>query len=152
MLATAPQPATVSDRLPAIILGELLGQGAHSAVHRGTIDGQTVAVKLALELARAGDERLAVRFRREAAALGRLAGQGVPRAYESGVTSDGRSYVVLEYIEGVPLRARTTARALSEQEALRIARGLCVTLARVHAHGFVHRDIKPHNVIITPAG
>jgi eukaryotic-like serine/threonine-protein kinase len=105
-----------------------------------------VAVKL---LAPSADP---ARFSREARAIAPLAHPNICTLYAYG-DSDGRPYIVLEYLSGGTLEDRLAAgRPLPDDETERIAAGIAAGLAEAHAHGVVHRDLKPANVLFDAEG
>src|SRR4051812_5165456 len=128
----------------------LIGEGGFGQVWRATRDGDgaLVAIKiLHLELIRSHDA--IVRFERELEATERLNHRHVVRALDHGTLSDGRPYLVLEYIEGPSLRDVIHERgALPPTEVLEILEPLCDALQLAHDAGLVHRDVKASNVII----
>ena len=65
--------------------------------------------------------------------------------------AEGRDYLVMEYVEGVPLSDRLKRQPLSVAEVLSLRDRLCAGLATAHRHGAVHRDLSPDNVIL-PSG
>lgn len=115
--------------------------------------GSQVAVKI-LHSVLMGDEEFVLRFNREAQVGMSIENLRVARSYEAGAeTVNGRHfmYIVIEYVEGMPLRRLindlgTLPEALLRDLAAEVAQGL----AAVHSAGAVHRDIKPENVLITP--
>lgn len=127
-----------------------LGQGAHATVWRArdVETGAEVAVKRLrpdVALAREWRERL----RREARALGALRHPGIVRAIEIGEEPSGTPYLVMELLDGETLADRLARRgALAPARAIALARDLLDALARVHAGGLVHRDVKPSNVML----
>jgi len=92
------------------------------------------------------------RFRREAAAAGKLSHPNIVSVFDYGSDRD-RCYIAMEYLEGQTLRDVLKLRgALSVDEASRIMIELLDALAYAHERGVVHRDIKPDNVQILPGG
>jgi serine/threonine-protein kinase len=126
----------------------LIGEGGFGQVWRATRDGALVAIKvLHLELIRSHDA--IVRFERELAATERLDHRHVVRALDHGTLTDGRPYLVLEYVDGPSLRDVIHERgSLPPHEMLAILEPLCDALAAAHAMGLVHRDVKASNVIL----
>ncbi len=65
---------------------------------------------------------------------------------------EGRSFIVMQYVDGETLDMRMKRKPLDMSESLSIAAQVADALAEAHAHGIIHRDIKPSNIIITPRG
>lgn len=92
------------------------------------------------------------RFRREARAAARLTHPGVVAVYDQG-TTEGSSYLVMELVQGPNLRTYLRSQGcLPLGEALRITTEIFDALAAAHRSGFVHRDVKPENVLIPKSG
>jgi len=151
LTGTAASPLVLGRRYR---LERTLGVGSMGVVHlaRDLRNNVWVAVKLvAPEL---HDDRDAhYRFAREAAALAAVAHPNVVRVRGFGEDDRGNSFVVMEYVRGPSLEAViSAATGRSEwvpiQRALGILRELAIGLEAVHAAGFVHRDVKPSNVLI----
>src|SRR4051812_5449081 len=68
--------------------------------------------------------------------------------YDGSVTGDGPPYLVLEYVDGADLASRLTDGPMPEAEVREIGADLADALAYVHAHGLVHRDVKPANILL----
>jgi serine/threonine-protein kinase len=131
------------------VIHALLGEGGFGQVWRATrSDDVVVAIKiLHLELIRSVDAM--TRFERELTAINRLAHRSVVRAFDRGTLSDGRPYLVLEYVEGQSLRELIAERrTVPPAEMLALLEPLCEALFAAHEAGLVHRDVKASNVII----
>jgi serine/threonine-protein kinase len=90
------------------------------------------------------------RFQREAEAASTLSHPNVIGVYDVNRTADGRPYIVCEMLEGEELGDYLErAGRLPVGAAVRIVRQVCQALATAHAHGIVHRDVKPENVFLT---
>jgi serine/threonine-protein kinase len=126
-----------------------VGAGGMATVYRARDlkHERTVAIKiLKPELASAlGRER----FPREIKIIAQLSHPHILPLHDSGETA-GFLYYVMPFVEGESLRAKLDREGpLSAQETVRILRGVADALAYAHAHGVVHRDIKPDNVMIS---
>jgi hypothetical protein len=129
-------------------LERLLGTGGFGAVWRAR-DGRLerpVAVKVIPRTSTAGP-----RVRREALAAARLNHRAIVSLYESGEDADAL-YLVSELVEGRTLADLEAAGALSDRGVARLGLVLCDALAHAHAHGVIHRDVKPQNVLVARRG
>ncbi|MGH3756607.1 Stk1 family PASTA domain-containing Ser/Thr kinase [Actinophytocola sp.] len=138
-------------------LGEVLGYGGMSEVHRGRDVrlGRDVAVKvLRADLAR--DPQFQERFRREAQNAAALNHPAIVAVYDTGETRTEHGplpYIVMEYVDGRTLRDIVkTEGPLPGQRAMEIMADVSAALDFSHRHGIVHRDVKPANVMITKTG
>jgi eukaryotic-like serine/threonine-protein kinase len=115
-----------------------------------TVLGRRVALKvLVQELA--DDARATKRFVREARATARLTHPNVTRVYDFG-RDGGLPYLVMELLEGDTLADRLAGGPLPPAEAARIGAAVADALDAAHGRGIIHRDVKPSNVLLTPAG
>src|SRR2546427_4608260 len=97
------------------------------------------------------DEQARKRLVREARAAARLDHPNICAIYEVS-EDDGRSFIVMQHVEGETLDNRMKRKPLNLSESLSIATHVADALAEAHSHGIIHRDIKPSNIIITPRG
>jgi serine/threonine-protein kinase len=141
-------------------LGELLGRGGMAEVRRGTDTrlGRTVAIKR-LRTDLASDITFQARFRREAQSAASLNHPAIVAVYDTGEVPAGdgsgvsQPYIVMEYVAGRTLRdILREGRKILPERALEIASGVLSALDYSHRAGIIHRDIKPGNVMLTPAG
>lgn len=112
---------------------------------------RAVAVKM-LHQRFAGDREFVERFRREAQAAASLSHPNVVNIYDVGQDGDIH-YIVLEYVRGRNLKDILRHNGpLPLRQATFVARAVCAALDAAHRRGLIHRDIKPHNILITDEG
>jgi predicted Ser/Thr protein kinase len=110
--------------------------------------GRRVAVKL-LKEDLASDPRFLERFRREARAAAALSHPNVASVYDYG-ESDGLPFIVMELVDGRDLsRVMRDDGPLDEARTRTISTQIALALGHAHSAGLIHRDVKPHNVIVT---
>ena len=141
------------ERIGPFEILDILGTGGMGTVYKAKDPAtpRTVALKvLAPRLAE--DAQFAARFEREMKTAALLSHPNLVRALGSGV-DQGQRYMVMEYVEGQALdQLLKLSGRLPEQRALSIALDVARALEHAHAAGVIHRDVKPQNVLITPAG
>ena len=100
----------------------------------------------------AEDGEFVERFRREAQAAARLNHPNIVAVYDRG-EADGRPYIAMEYLQGRTLKQVIQAEGpLPPERAIAIAMQVLAGLRYAHEHGVVHRDVKPHNVLVGDDG
>src|SRR4051794_2447291 len=156
--ATTTRPAAMFAAAGALDSGRyrivrLLGRGGLGEVylaHDRTLD-RDVAVKFVApeKLANPDARRRLIREARAAAGLDHPA---ICTVYETGEADDGRSYMVMQYVEGETLASVLARGPMPVREALMLCVRIAEALGVAHRRGIVHRDLKPGNVMIMPSG
>lgn len=132
---------------------ERVGGGGMAVVYRAEdiFLGRPVAVKV-LRSQYGADEDFVRRFRREAQAAASLGHPNVVSIYDVG-EEDEMYYIVMELVEGRTLKSRIQESGpLPIEEAVQIALDILAGVGHAHVHKIVHRDIKPHNILLDRAG
>jgi len=139
-------------RFGKFILLEELGSGGMGTVYRArqTDLDRVVALKV-LHGAAAAGASLIERFQREARAAARLDHAGIVRVYEVG-EADGVHFFTMELVDGENLLSRVRHDNPPLQERVRWVRDAARALHYAHENGLVHRDVKPHNILVTAGG
>jgi eukaryotic-like serine/threonine-protein kinase len=143
---------TPGTRLGPYEITGTLGAGGMGEVYRAHDArlGRDVAIKI-LPAAVAGDPERMARFEREARLLASLQHPNIAAIY--GLEEDaGQRFIVMECVEGQTLAERIAPRGLPVPDALDVCRQIAAALEAAHEGGVIHRDLKPGNVKITPAG
>jgi uncharacterized protein (TIGR03067 family) len=147
-----PSLDELAQQFPQLEILELLGQGGMGIVYKARQPRLDRFVALKILPAEAGrDPAFAERFAREARALAKLTHPGIIAVYDFG-ESDGRFYLLMEFVDGVNLRRLLRERRLKPEEALQIVPQICQALQYAHDQGVIHRDIKPENILLDKQG
>ncbi|HEX8732823.1 MAG TPA: serine/threonine-protein kinase [Ktedonobacterales bacterium] len=131
-------------------LGQPLAQGGMATIWHGWDRrlARPVAVKTPRD-DRLEDDGAIARLRHEALTLASLAHPNIVSVYDL-LEVDGRPFLIMEMVEGEDLKHWMRRHgALDPLDALDIARQVCLALQAIHTHGIVHRDVKPHNILLT---
>jgi predicted Ser/Thr protein kinase len=127
------------------------GSGVAYLAHDRQLHSRPVVVKF-LHAGWEEQDRIHLRFRQEIEVLSLLSHPAVVGVLDVGLTREGRSFLVMEYVAGVTLRLRLQQGPLPFAEAASIIGTVCDALEAAHRNGIVHRDIKPENIILLPHG
>ena len=131
-----------------------IGRGGMGEVYLAERTGGTYTQAVALKILRAGlvGSQAVARFARERRILARLAHPAVAPLIDGGVAPDGRPYLVLQYVDGLPITRAADARGLDVRARLRQFIQVCRVVQYAHARLIIHRDLKPSNILATPDG
>jgi serine/threonine-protein kinase len=118
---------------------------------RDDVLDRDVAVKM-LHIRRLESAEAVERFEREARTLASLTHPGIVTVIDRG-DDLGRPFIVFEYVRGRDLRERISDEGrLPLADVVSIGEQIADALAYAHARGVIHRDVKPHNILLTPDG
>jgi serine/threonine protein kinase len=132
---------------------ECIGRGATGRVYLAT--HAVIARKYAVKILYgnfSGNPSFMERFRREAYTASQIRHPNVVSVEDFGTTSSGLAFLVMEFVSGVTLESLIKRNApLTPKRAAGILKQVASGLAEAHSHGFVHRDMKPSNIMLTEA-
>jgi eukaryotic-like serine/threonine-protein kinase len=119
--------------------------------HDSILD-RNVALKV-MSTRYASDDEFVERFKREAQSAAALSHPNIVSIFDRGASEDGTYYIAMEYLPGGTLKDRIMRKgALPARTAAAVALQIAEALQAAHERGVIHRDIKPHNILITESG
>jgi tetratricopeptide (TPR) repeat protein len=141
-------------RLGSYRIEREIGQGGMGAVFLASRADEQYQKNVAIKLVRTGllTAFLAERFRNERQILAALEHPYIARLLDGGVTADGQPFLVMEYVEGVPVDAYCDTHDLATLERLQLFRKICAAVHYAHQRLVIHRDLKPSNILVTAQG
>jgi serine/threonine-protein kinase len=131
----------------------LIAEGGMAHVYKALdIDKDHIVALKILKSQFSGDKDFVDRFMQEAMAFARLNHENIVKLYDYG-SVEGLHYLSLEYVEGYSLdQIIREKKQLSLEEVLEISIQVCKALEQAHQKKIIHRDIKPHNILVDTKG
>jgi WD40 repeat protein/serine/threonine protein kinase len=131
-----------------------IGRGGMSVVYLAERADDAYRKQVAVKLVWPGlmTGEIERRFRQERRILARLDHPNIARLLDGGVTEDGCQYVVMEYVEGEPIKEFCDSRKLSITVRLKLFQQICAAVQYAHDNLIVHRDLKPSNILVANDG
>jgi TolB-like protein/Tfp pilus assembly protein PilF/predicted Ser/Thr protein kinase len=131
-----------------------IGRGGMGVVYLAERADAEFTRRVAVKVVKRGmdTDEVVRRFRRERQILASLEHPNIARLYDGGVTGDGRPFLVMEYLEGVPIDRFCAERSVDQRGRLELVVTVCRAVEFAHRHLVVHRDIKPSNILVTGDG
>lgn len=153
-VADAPEPPEDPRQIGPWSLLRPLGRGGMGTVWLAERDTEGIHQQVALKLVRRGmdTDDVIERFRLERRILGALDHPHIARLLDAATAPDGRPYLVMEYVDGVPITEHCEREHLPVAERLALMQTVCAAVDHAHRHLVVHRDLKPRNIFVTGDG
>ena len=131
-----------------------IGQGGMGEVYLAHRADDQYEQQVALKVVRQGygSSHLRARFKMERQILARLTHPHITQLLSGGVDDSGRLYLVMPYVEGVPITTYCDAKSLSVDQRLVLFQTVCDAVQYAHSNLVVHRDLKPSNILVTEQG
>jgi serine/threonine-protein kinase len=141
-------------RIGAYRIVRRIGRGGMGSVYLGERMTGDFAHQAAIKIIKPGllSEALVERFQRERQTLASLSHPAIAQLYDGGETDAGSPYIIMEYVDGLPLLGWAEENAPSRAERQRLFREICAAVAFAHRNLVVHRDLTPSNVLVTTDG
>lgn len=147
-----PRPEELAAHFSDFEILELVGRGGMGAVYkaRHLRHDRIVALKI-LPAEFYTDAVLSERFLREARAMAKISHPNIVLLFDFG-EANGVPYLCMEFVDGINLRTAIQTNAIRPAQAIAIVPQICEALQYAHNCGFVHRDVKPENILFDRAG
>ncbi len=131
-----------------------IGRGGMGAVYLAVRADDEFQRRVAIKVSRPGvrSADLIRRFHSERQILANLDHPAIAKLFDGATTRDGRPYLVMEYIEGLPVDEYCDRERLSIRQRIELFRVICSAVYYAHQNLVVHRDIKPTNILVNAAG
>ncbi len=154
LLGLIPKEVEAGERLGPYRLLRKLGAGGMGTVYLARREDEHYQQDVALKILRSGLQGTEAvhRFLAERQILARLEHPNIARLYDGGSTPDGRPYLVMELVEGLPVDEYCDRHQLTVDRRFDLFRRICGAVQYAHQNLIVHRDLKPGNILVTEAG
>jgi len=155
-LERSPSVAAASDTLIGTLVGVYtlvrpIGEGGMGTVWLAERRDGEIQQQVAVKFLGPGQRPAwRERFLRERQLLASLSHASIVHVIDAGHTSDGRPYLVMEYVDGRPIDVYSATLPLADR--LRLFLGVCDAVSHAHQRLIVHRDLKPTNILVDAAG
>jgi WD40 repeat protein/predicted Ser/Thr protein kinase len=128
------------------------GEGGMGIVYEAEQDNPRRTVALKVIRSELVSLELGKRFKNEAQILARLQHFGIAQVYEAGMSDDGRPFIAMEMIRGMPLDEYARSRSLDRRARLELLAKVCDAVQYAHDKAVIHRDLKPGNILVEESG
>lgn len=144
----------VGDSIGPYRLTAILGRGGMGEVYLAEREVADVKQRVAVKVIRRGldSDEVLRRFRLERRILGNLHHPNIAQLIDASIAEDGRPYVVMEFVDGLPLVEYCDRERLGVDTRLQLMQTICGAVQHAHQHLVVHRDLKPRNILVSTDG
>lgn len=144
----------IGQRVENYLIIERIGTGGMGAVYLATRLNSDFKQKVALKIIKRGmdSEAIQTRFAIERRILSTLKHRNIAQLLDGGISAEGLSFFVMEYVDGKPLNQYCNDNKLSLFERLEVFRQICSAVDHAHKNLIIHRDLKPSNILVTNDG
>jgi serine/threonine protein kinase/tetratricopeptide (TPR) repeat protein len=149
-----PDDPAIGSLIGPYRIERVIGSGGMGVVYQAIRDDREYERRVAVKLLQPGlpHHDLVERFRNERQILAALEHPNIAGLLDGGTTSDGRPYLVMEFIDGRPVDRYVAEHDLPVKDRLQLFRKVCTAVAFAHRNLIVHRDLKPSNILVTDDG
>ncbi|MEN8165277.1 MAG: serine/threonine-protein kinase, partial [Acidobacteriota bacterium] len=143
-------PSSPPKRIGPYRVLKVLGEGSLGQVYLAEQE-EPVFRQVAVKVLKPGldSEEVLTRFEAERKAMALMSHSGIVRVLDAGTTERGLSYLVMEYVDGLPIIEYCDTHKLSVNERLTLFCEICRAVHHAHQRGIIHRDLKPSNILVT---
>jgi serine/threonine-protein kinase len=154
LLSSACEPSLAGEILGPYRVIREIGRGGMGTVYLAERADDQFHKTVAIKLIGPGmtDPGAVERFQRERQILANLEHSNITRLLDGGMTSQGQPFIVMDYVEGMPIDLYCDSNRLSTEQRLALFLEVCSAVQYAHQNLVVHRDIKHGNVLVTPEG
>jgi eukaryotic-like serine/threonine-protein kinase len=131
-----------------------IGRGGMAVVYLAVRADGEFRKRVAIKLIKRGMDTMTVveRLRRERRILAALEHPAIARLLDGGTTPDGRPWIAMEFVEGIPVNRYCDENRLGVEERCRLMTKICQAVAYAHRNLVIHRDLKPTNILVDAGG
>lgn len=149
-----PPDSMVGRKIGAYRIVRLIGHGGMAVVYLCERDDQLFRKHVAIKMVHPGTNAQEIyrRFRNERQTLASLDHSNIVKLIDGGSTEEGLPYLVMDYVDGVPIDQYCDIHTLSVDERLQLFRTVCSAVDYAHEKLIIHRDLKPANILIAKEG
>src|SRR5579864_5431395 len=153
-LFESPAPNLIGRQLGAYRIVRETGHGGMAVVYEAVRADHQFKKRVAIKMLKAvfAGAEMERRFRIERQTLAALDHPNIVKLVDGGTTEEGWPYIVMDFVEGLPIDEYCDKHQLSVRDRLDLFRLVCLAVGYAHRHQVIHRDLKPHNILITSDG